>query len=84
MALHSPKTLLLVALTGLIVASNVSAAPPLTLGEVTRRIESSGERVLAAERKRHKGQPMYRLKVLTPQGRVRKLWVDPRSGRRAR
>jgi len=82
MPARSPAKLVIAALIGLAVAVNASAA--LTLGEVTRRIEASGERVLAAKRKRHKGHEMYRFKVLTPKGRVRKIWVDPNTGRRAR
>ena len=82
MPVRSPAKRIIVTLIALAVAANASAA--LTLGEVTRQIEASGKRVLAAERKRHKGHEMYRFKLLTPEGRVRKVWVDPDTGRRAR
>lgn len=82
MPIRSPTKLIMATLLGLAVVANASAQ--LTLGEVTRQIEASGKRVLAAERKRHQGRSMYRFKLLTPQGRVRKVWVDPNTGKRAR
>ena len=53
-----------------------------TLDQATRRIEAGGARVLSAERIQRGGREVYRFKLLTPKGRVRKVWVDPRSGPR--
>ena len=53
----------------------------LTLDQATAQVRrDSGGRVLSAERAHRKGREMYRFKVLTPDGRVRKVWVDPGSG----
>jgi len=71
------------ALLLLMLSSGISLAA-VTLDQATRRVESKGVRVLSAQRAQHAGRAMYRFKVLTPQGRVRKLWVDPQSGRRKR
>lgn len=82
MSVRAPINLVAALLLGLVCAGNALAA--LTLDQATRQMEASGKRVLAAESKRHQGREMYRFKVLTPQGRVRKVWVDPRSGRQLR
>ncbi len=56
----------------------MAATAALTLDQAAAQVRrDSGGRILAAERSRRNGRPMYRFKVLTPNGRVRKLWVDP-------
>jgi uncharacterized membrane protein YkoI len=42
---------------------------------------STGGRVLSAQAVREQGREMYRIKVLTPQGEVRIVLVDPATGR---
>ena len=37
-------------------------------------------RVLSAETLRQNGREVHRIRVLTPEGRVRELHVDPRTG----
>ena len=49
----------------------------LTLDQAVKRIKSNRDvKVLSAERVTRNGQPMYRIKVLTGDGRVRYIWVD--------
>lgn len=43
--------------------------------------QASGGRVLAVERVEQQGQIFWRVKVLTPAGEVRVVWVDAASGR---
>lgn len=48
-----------------------------TLDEVVKRIKSERNvRVLSAERVTVEGRPMYRIKVLTEDGRVKNIWVN--------
>jgi uncharacterized membrane protein YkoI len=48
-----------------------------TLDEVVKRIKSERNvRVLSAERVTVEGRPMYRIKVLTGDGRVKSIWVN--------
>ena len=72
--------------TGLLLAFALAgnALAAMSLAEVTQRFEAQGNRVLSAERKQHQGQRLYRFKLLTPKGRVRKVWVDPGTGQRLR
>jgi uncharacterized membrane protein YkoI len=44
--------------------------------------QSSGGRVLAVEKTELEGRPVWRVKVLTPQGEVRIVLIDVASGRR--
>jgi len=61
------------------------AAPPLSLDQATRHIQQdSGARVLSAQRRQRDGRLWYRFKVLTPKGRVRQVWIDPKHPRRPR
>lgn len=61
------------------------------VGERIREVERDGGRVLRAERIQRGGQDVYRIKVLTPEGRVRVLHdrrtpqdrPPPRSDRRS-
>jgi len=53
----------------------------ISLDEAASRVaDATGGRVLAANRVDVDGRPLYRIKVLTPRGVVRVLWVDPGSG----
>lgn len=56
----------------------VSAAQQggVSLDQAVKRIKDSRDvKVLSAERVTRNGQPMYRIKVLTEQGRVKYIWV---------
>jgi uncharacterized membrane protein YkoI len=44
--------------------------------------QASGGRVLAVEKTERDGRPVWRVKVLTPQGEVKVILVDTASGRR--
>jgi len=46
---------------------------------VVREAEArtGGGRVLAVEPREREGRRLYRVKVLTPEGRVRVLWIEP-------
>ena len=47
------------------------------LEQAIRSIEQqTGGRVLSADKRQVDGQPRYRLKVLTPSGRVRIIYID--------
>lgn len=51
-----------------------------TLDEAVKHIKAKSDvRVLAAERVKVNGKLMYRIKVLTKDGRVKYVWVDPGS-----
>lgn len=53
--------------------------------DTVRRVEiETGGDVLRAERMQRGGREVYRLKVLTPEGRVRVMQDDPRSRRERR
>lgn len=48
----------------------------ISLDQAVKRIKDSRDvKVLSAERVTRNGQPMYRIKVLTRQGRVKYIWV---------
>jgi len=50
------------------------------LPETVNRIErETGGKVLSAERSSHNGQEATRIKVYTPEGRVRVMWEQPRD-----
>jgi len=50
----------------------------LSLEQAVKRVKKQSDvRVLSAERVRSEGRTMYRIKVLTPNGRVKHIWVDP-------
>jgi hypothetical protein len=51
-------------------------------GARVRQVERSGGRVLQAEPMQRGGEEVYRLKVLTPEGRVRVIQGDGRGGQR--
>ena len=43
--------------------------------------QASGGRVLAVEKTEREGRPVWRVKVLTPQGEVQVILIDAASGR---
>jgi uncharacterized membrane protein YkoI len=43
--------------------------------------QASGGRVLSADMAEHAGRPVWRVKVLTPQGEVKVILIDVASGR---
>ena len=43
--------------------------------------QASGGRVLAVEKTEREGRPVWRVKVLTPQGEVKVILIDTASGR---
>ena len=84
MLMPCSRRIAVAAVLALTLAATCNTAAAMSLAEATRQFEAQGSRVLSADRKRHKGQEMYRFKLLTPEGRVRKVWVDPASGQRRR
>ena len=44
--------------------------------------QASGARALSVDRAEHQGRPVWRVKVLTPQGEVRVILIDAVSGRK--
>ena len=71
--------LILVLASGLgLPADSAAQDGTITLDQAVKRIKSNRDvRVLSAQRVTRNGQPMYRIKVLTGNGRVRYIWVDP-------
>jgi uncharacterized membrane protein YkoI len=43
--------------------------------------KSSGGRVLAVDRTEREGRPVWRVKVLTPQGEIKAVLIDVATGR---
>ncbi len=43
--------------------------------------KASGARVLSLERAEHAGRPVWRVKLLTPQGEVKVMLIDLATGR---
>lgn len=61
-----------------------SVVPPSELRESVRRVElETGGRVLRVEPVRRGGRDTYRMKVLTPEGRVRVMQDNRRDDRRS-
>ena len=51
-----------------------------TLDQAVKRMKAKpGVRVLAAERVTKDGKMLYRIKILTADGRVKYVWIDPGS-----
>lgn len=49
----------------------------ISLDEAVKRIKDSRDvKVLSARRMNRNGEPVYRIKVLTRDGRVKYIWVD--------
>ncbi|MBS3895477.1 hypothetical protein [Silanimonas sp.] len=94
MRVAAPSALLvlsagLLAMTGLRAQDESPQAPPVAPRErselpesVLRAERQTGGEVLRAERMQRDGRDVYRLKVLTPDGRVRIMREDPRERRR--
>ena len=60
------------------------AASKITLEQAAARVrnESGGKLLSAEEQQRDDGRVVYRIKVLTPGGIVRVIYIDPVSGAR--
>lgn len=73
--------------SGLATAQDAAELPATSgrdaVGDRVRAVERDGGRVLQAEPMQRGGREVYRLKVLTPEGRVRVL-DDPRGAREPR
>lgn len=71
--------LILVLASGLgLPADSAAQDGGITLDQAVKQIKRNRDvRVLSAQRVTRNGQPMYRIKVLTGNGRVRYVWVDP-------
>lgn len=53
----------------------------VSLDEATERVQkNTGGRVLSAQTVREEGRDLYRIKVLTRQGEVRIVYVNPATG----
>lgn len=53
----------------------------VSLSEATERVQKrTGGRVLSAQAVREEGRDLYRIKVLTQQGEVRIVYVNPATG----
>ena len=53
----------------------------LSLNDATELVQKrTGGRVLAAQEVREQGRAMYRIKIITPQGEVRIVFVDAQTG----
>lgn len=56
----------------------IASAQGTSLDEAVKRIKERDDvRVLSAERVNVDGKQMYRIKILTGEGRVKNVWVDP-------
>lgn len=63
-------------------ATVLRQAEGVSLEEAVRRVrEQSGGRVLRAETRRENGRTVHRIRVLSPDGRVRTWTVDADTGR---
>ena len=76
-------SMLVLALLLIAGGTGVFAAEAGQLPESVSRIErETGGRVLSAEPRQRGGREMNRIKVYTPEGRVRVMWDDPQRERR--
>lgn len=68
-------TLSLIAALGLPFSG--AAQQGISLDQAVKRVKESGDvKVLSAQRVQRDGATMYRIKVLTANGRVKYVWVD--------
>lgn len=82
MRFRFPATVLFASLL-ITAGAGVVAAEDGRLPESVSRIErETGGRVLSAELRQRGGREMNRIKVYTPEGRVRVMWDDPQRERR--
>lgn len=73
---------LLLAVLLLTAGSVALSADPAPLPETVSRIErETGARVLSAQRSQRGGREVNRIKLITPEGRVRVMWDEPQRGR---
>lgn len=73
---------LLLAFVLLALGGAAMSADPAPLPETVSRIErETGGRVLSAQRSQRGGREVNRIKLITPEGRVRVMWDDPQRGR---
>jgi hypothetical protein len=78
----SRPVLPLLAVLLLTAGSAALSADPAPLPETVSRIErETGARVLSAQRSTRGGREVNRIKLITPEGRVRIMWDDPHRGR---
>ncbi len=64
----------------LVCSTAASASEKSDLRSSVNRVErETGGRVLSAERRSQAGREVNRIKVYTPEGRVRVMWDDPRG-----
>lgn len=61
----------------------LAADTPLPADSVNRIERETGGRVLSAQRSLRGGREVNRIKLLTPEGRVRVMWDDPVRERNA-
>ncbi|MCG8425779.1 MAG: PepSY domain-containing protein [Chromatiales bacterium] len=54
----------------------------LTLDRAVSKVRKRGGRVLSAETGRSGGKEVYRIRVLTKEGKVKRLRIDPKTGKR--
>ena len=56
--------------------------PPVSLDNAVQNIRDRKRgRVLSADSVRRKGRDVHRIKILTDEGRVRNLYMDPETGK---
>lgn len=69
----------------LLAAQSATADRPMSLGEaVSEARERYPGRVLSAETERRNGRAQHRIRILTDDGQVKRLRIDPESGDRIR
>ena len=71
--------IVLVTATGAVVCPHAVAGQDEDLRALVNRVErETGGRVLSAERRNQSGRDVSRIKVYTPEGRVRVMWDEPK------
>ncbi len=82
-SLHRSNRVAAAFLTGLLlVAGSVQGGYQSLDSAVAAARERTGGRVLSAETRQEKGRPVHYIRLLTPDGRVQRVRIDARSGRR--
>lgn len=76
----SPLFVVVAICVGFSVSGSASAVEEDNLPAAVNRVErETGGRVLSAERRQQSGREINRIKVYTPEGRMRVMWDDPRG-----
>lgn len=76
----SPLFVILALSAGFSLSPRAEAADDDNLPAAVNRVErETGGQVLSAERRNQSGREMNRIKVYTPEGRVRVMWDQPRA-----